>query len=218
MRGRRLAGRPSGRVRLRRGASAAARDTVEAKRRRGTSVRGHLVDAVVDERGADVAQALLALRDHALGGEQAYLAGQARLRLKQNSEARAAFKRLASGSDDSAWTWIGRSALAQLERNRGEALDAAKRAVSLDKRLAEAHYQLGLVYNDRGDFKEAAGAFADAVKQKPTMAYAHYYAGAANNKIKRMDRMANHFERFVKLAPDAPERPAVESMLRTARR
>ena len=39
----------------------------------------------------------------------------------------------------------------------------------------------------------------------------------ANYQVKRVDRMANAFERFVKLAPQAPERPAVEALLRSIR-
>ena len=36
-------------------------------------------------------------------------------------------------------------------------------------------------------------------------------------RIKRADLTAEHLERFVKLAPMAPERPAVESLMRTLR-
>jgi hypothetical protein len=36
-------------------------------------------------------------------------------------------------------------------------------------------------------------------------------------KAKRVDKMANYFENFLKLAPNAPERPAVLSILKTLR-
>jgi hypothetical protein len=36
-------------------------------------------------------------------------------------------------------------------------------------------------------------------------------------KAKRIDRMAVYFENFLKLAPNAPEKPAVESIMRTVR-
>jgi hypothetical protein len=36
-------------------------------------------------------------------------------------------------------------------------------------------------------------------------------------EAKRVDRMATYFENFLKLAPNAPERPAVESIMRTVR-
>ncbi|MGH9160731.1 MAG: hypothetical protein ACRD2X_12205 [Vicinamibacteraceae bacterium] len=148
---------------------------------------------------------------------QAYLAGQAHAKLKQNSEARAAYKKLASGDEDSAWTFVGRSALAQLSDNKGEALSAARKAVALNEKLAEAQYQLGRALNSRGEYKEAGSAFAKAAELKPDLAYAHYYAGMAYNKAKRVDLMATHFERFLNLAPAAPERPAVESVMRTVR-
>jgi hypothetical protein len=36
-------------------------------------------------------------------------------------------------------------------------------------------------------------------------------------RAKRPDRMANHFEQFLKLAPEAPERPEVIQIMRTVR-
>jgi tetratricopeptide (TPR) repeat protein len=164
---------------------------------------------------ADTIAALPA--NKARSARQGYLAGQAHAKLKQNSEARAAYEKLASGDEDSAWTFVGRSALAQLTGNKDEALSAAKKAVALNAKLAEAQYQLGLVLNAGGKYKEAGSAFATATKLKPDMAYAHYYAGMAYNKAKRVDLMATHFERFLKLAPAAPERPVVESVMRTVR-
>jgi hypothetical protein len=49
------------------------------------------------------------------------------------------------------------------------------------------------------------------------MAYAHYEAGMAYYKAKRVDRMAVYFENFLRLAPNAPERSAVQSIMRTVR-
>ncbi|MPY90130.1 MAG: hypothetical protein GEU99_19675 [Luteitalea sp.] len=164
------------------------------------------------------ADAIAALPSNsARSARQAYLAGQAHAKLQQNSQARAAYKKVASGDEASAWTFVGRSALAQLDGNRDEALSAAKKATALNAKLAEAQYQLGLVQNARRQFKEAGSAFAQAAKLKPDMAYAHYYAGMAYNKAKRVDLMATHFERFLQLAPTAPERPVVESVMRTVR-
>ena len=84
-------------------------------------------------------------------------------------------------------------------------------------RLAEAQYQLGMVLDARGDNPGAAEAFARATEANPQMAYAHYYAGMNFYEAKRVDRMAVYFENFLKLAPNAPERPAVESIMRTIR-
>ena len=42
-------------------------------------------------------------------------------------------------------------------------------------------------------------------------------AAMAFYRVKRADLMAVHFERFLKLAPNAPERAEVESIMRTMR-
>ena len=82
---------------------------------------------------------------------------------------------------------------------------------------AQARYQLGLVESARNNQPQAAAAFAKAAELDPQMAYAHYGAGMAFYKAKRVDKMAVYFENFLKLAPAAPERPAVLSIMRTVR-
>ena len=51
----------------------------------------------------------------------------------------------------------------------------------------------------------------------PRFAYAHYYAGLSHYRVGRTDKMAAAFEHFLTLAPKAPERPQVESIMRTLR-
>ena len=89
--------------------------------------------------------------------------------------------------------------------------------MALDENLAQARYQLGLVESARNKQADAAEAFAKAAELDPQMAYAHYEAGMAYYKAKRVDRMAVYFENFLKLAPNAPEKPAVQSIMRTVR-
>ena len=81
----------------------------------------------------------------------------------------------------------------------------------------EARFQLGLVESARNNQQQAADAFAKAAELNPQMAYAHYEAGMAFYKAKKVDRMAVYFENFLKLAPNAPERPAVQSIMKTIR-
>ena len=83
--------------------------------------------------------------------------------------------------------------------------------------LPEAHYQLGLVLAKRQDWRGAAEAFDRAAELNPANAYAHYYGGLMHYRASRPDRMANHFEQFLKLAPEAPERPEVLQIMRTVR-
>jgi len=144
-----------------------------------------------------------------------YVKGLAHLKLNQTDQAKAAFRRLEGAGD--AWRSVGQSAVALVDGNRDAALEAARAAVARDAGLAPAHYQLGLVLEGRGESPAAADAFARAAEANPQMAYAHYNAGMNFYKAKRVDRMAVYFENFLKLAPNAPERPAVESIMRTLR-
>ena len=144
-----------------------------------------------------------------------YLKGLAHLKLNQNDEAKDAFRRLDRGDD--AWKAVGESAIALVDGNRDGALDAARAAVERNEGLAEAQYQLGRVLEARGDRPAAADAFVKATQANPQMAYAHYHAAMNYYEAKRVDRMAIYFENFLKLAPNAPERPAVESIMRTVR-
>jgi tetratricopeptide (TPR) repeat protein len=144
-----------------------------------------------------------------------YLKGLAHLKLNQNDEAKNAFRRLERG--DEAWKAVGESAVALVDENRDTALAAARTAVERNAGLAEAQYQLGRVLEARGERPAAADAFAKATQANPQMAYAHFYAAMNYYEAKRVDRMATYFENFLKLAPNAPERPAVESIMRTVR-
>jgi tetratricopeptide (TPR) repeat protein len=147
---------------------------------------------------------------------QAFLAGQILLKLDRTDAAKDEFQRLAQ-SDNETWQRIGRSAAPLADRNVEPALQSAREAVSSSPESFEAQYQLGLAHANRESWAEAAEAFARASSSNPAFAYAHYYAGLSYSRIQRADKTAEHFERFLKLAPRAPERPAVENIMRTLR-
>jgi tetratricopeptide (TPR) repeat protein len=149
--------------------------------------------------------------------DQIYLRALAHRKLSQNEEAKQAFGALAAAAQGSVWREIGQSGTALVEGNLDAAQAAARKAVEVDGNSAAARYQLGVVESARDDQAQAAEAFAKAAELDPQMAYAHYEAGMAFYKVKRVDRMAVYFENFLKLAPDAPEKPAVQSIMRTVR-
>ena len=148
--------------------------------------------------------------------DQIYLRALAHRKLSQNDEAKEAFNKLGAG-DGGAWKSIGESGVALVEGNLEVAGAAAKKAVELDGNSPQAQYQLGLVESARNNHPAAAAAFAKSAELDPQMAYAHYEAGMAFYKAKKVDRMAVYFENFLKLAPDAPEAPAVKSIMKTVR-
>ena len=146
-----------------------------------------------------------------------YLRALAHRKLNQNDDAKQAFDMLAAAPEGSAWREIGSSGTALVDANLEAADAAARKAVELDANSMQARYQLGLVESARNNQAPAAEAFAKAAELDPQMAYAHYEAGMAFYKVKRVDRMAVYFENFLKLAPRAPEVPAVRSIMRTIR-
>ncbi len=147
--------------------------------------------------------------------EAKFLQGLAYRKLNQNDQAKDAFRALEQADD--AWKAVGESAITLVDGNLEQALASASAGVERNPGLSQAHYQLGLVQEARGDAGAAAEAFARSADTNPQMAYAHYNAGMNFYKAQRVDRMAVYFENFLKLAPKAPERPAVESIMRTVR-
>ncbi len=152
----------------------------------------------------------------AQGGDPAstYLAAQALMRMEQGDRANAEFGKLVS-SGDGAWQLIGESGQALIANDAGRAADAARRATAAAGDNPFAHYQLGLAASKAGDYATASSALSRAAELKPDLAYAHYYAGLAYQRVRQLPKAAQHFDAFLKLAPDAPERSAVQQIMRT---
>lgn len=154
--------------------------------------------------------------DAARDGDPAstYLAAQALIKLERSDRAVAEFTRLRA-SDDAAWRLIGESGEALLNSETERAVDVARRAVDADGNNPFAQYQLGLAASKANDWGAAAAAFSRAVELKPDFAYAHYYAALSLQRQRQLPRAAEHFDAFLRLAPDAPERSAVLAIMRT---
>ena len=80
------------------------------------------------------------------------------------------------------------------------------RAVEADGGNPFAHYQLGLSASKASDWGTAVSGFTKAIELKPDFAYAHYYAALAYQRQRQLPKTAEHFDAFLRLAPDAPER------------
>jgi tetratricopeptide (TPR) repeat protein len=146
-----------------------------------------------------------------------FAAGQSQQKLGAIDQAREAYRRLGERPEDDPWHFIGLSASQLLDNDTDAALGSAQRAVEIADGLADAHYQRGLVLAKREDWRGAAEAFDRVSQIDPMHAYASYYGGLMHYRASRPDLMAVRFERFLKLAPDAPERPEVLQIMRTIR-
>jgi tetratricopeptide (TPR) repeat protein len=147
--------------------------------------------------------------------EVLYTTAQSQQKLGANDQALQTYGRLAERPENDPWHFIGLSGRQLVEGNMEAAVGSARQGVAAAGDLPHAHFQLGLALARQQQWAEAAAAFEAASSRQPTNAYAHYYGGMAYYRANRVDRMATHFEQFLKLAPEAPERPEVTSIMRT---
>lgn len=166
-------------------------------------------------RYADVVGTVAAAPEGQARPEDIWLAFMSDVKLARQADARDLLSRLASGSDE-AWHVVARLALALLDGNVEE-LQRATAAAEAYPSHPFVQCQLGLAHTNRNNFTEAARAFDRCVDANPGFAYAYYFGGLAYDRLERADLTADRLETFLRLAPDAPERPAVESILRTIR-
>ena len=177
-----------------------------------------LFEAGQYQQAVDVARAQLEA-DPPAGADVVYLLAQSLIKLDDKGGAREALSRLVKLEDaQDTWSAIAQSNIAVIDGDRDSALDHARRAVELSPDMFHGHYQLGLVEALRSNFDASSMALERACELDPTFAYAHYNAGMAWYRARRLDKMATHFEAFIRLAPEAPERPAVEQLMKSIRR
>ena len=150
--------------------------------------------------------------------EVLYLRAQSLQRLGAMDQAAQAFGQLSTRPEGDPWHFVGLSGRQLVEGNADASVASARQAVAMASELPAAHFQLGLALARQQQWAEAAAEFEAASDRQPTNAYAHYYGGMMHYRANRVDRMAVHFEQFLKLAPEAPERPEVLSIMRTLKR
>jgi tetratricopeptide (TPR) repeat protein len=148
--------------------------------------------------------------------EATFFAAQAHMRKEQPDRAREEYGRLKALSDG-AWKAIGEAGDALAGGDAGGALAHARRATQADGGNPYAQYLLGLAAARQNDFATASTAFARAVELKNDLAYAHYFAAQSFQRQRNLARAAEHYEAFLKLAPEAPERAAVTGIMKTLR-
>jgi cytochrome c-type biogenesis protein CcmH/NrfG len=93
------------------------------------------------------------------------------------------------------------------------ALEPLNKAIEIDGDCTDAHYGLGLAYVKMKKLDKGITELQSATKLDPDHAYARYYLGMAYNQTGKKDLAIPHLRRFLELAPNAPEAPAVRSFL-----
>jgi tetratricopeptide (TPR) repeat protein len=149
-------------------------------------------------------------------------------------------------SDPAAWVWLGETYLRQ--RNSGAADSAFRKAAEVaggnDYYLGVARqrlrqydeavgalerarnsgfgalvpYQIGVTRLFQEQWQPALDQLTQAIDSDSGLAYAYYYRGLAAEKLKRNDLLVNDMERFLKLAPDAPEAERARMILKAVKK
>jgi len=182
---------------------------------RGTPAPSVAVQALY-ESGADreiVSRVKNGVPDSVTSGDR-WFAAQSQLRLGLRDDALEELSALSQSASDPAVQVASQLAIGRLTNDEG-LLDRARAAAIGYSDSPFVQYELGLSYAVRNDFATAARIFDACIATAPTFAYAYYQSALAYQRLDRADVMANRFDQFVRLAPNAPERPEVESVLRT---
>ena len=143
-----------------------------------------------------------------------YVAALAMVKAEQSDRAREQFSRLRANVNP-AWQLIAQSGEALVSGDSGRAVTLARQAGEMAGDNPFAFYQLGLAAIKANDWGTATAALSHAAELKPDFAYAHYYGALSYQRARQLPKAAEHFDAFLRLAPDAPERQAVQAIMRT---
>jgi len=117
--------------------------------------------------------------------------------------------RAASGVEAKAYL---AATLARLKRY-GEAEAQAKAALAENAVHPVAIAALGESLVGQQKLDEAVERLSAALQAQATLAYAYYWRGQAYQLKKQIARMVDDYQNFLKLAPQAPEAPAIKVLL-----
>ena len=94
-----------------------------------------------------------------------------------------------------------------------EAIQTLEKAGAASSRDARIPFQIGVAQASKRNWQEAVDSLTRAIDMNSGIAYAYYYRGLAADEIGRKDLMVNDFDRFLFMAPNAPEAEQVKRLL-----
>lgn len=136
---------------------------------------------------------------------------------QKSAEAKSAVEKANAAGASEAQLKTARAAVAIGERDVATAEQMLNEAIAADSEYADAYHYRGQVRLKKNDFQGAAADFEKAIELDPAMPYNHYYAAQAYNGLKRPDKMVEHLQIFLKMAPGSPDSPKVMSLLKAFR-
>ncbi|MBK9089268.1 MAG: tetratricopeptide repeat protein [Holophagales bacterium] len=151
--------------------------------------------------------------------------GETLLRARKTADADASFRKaaelaaqaLAARPDDAGALLVQGSALSRLRRF-DEAMVALGKARDLDGGRPETLYQMGATRAFQQKWTDAVSLLSQTLEKDTGMALAYYYRALSQEKLGRKDLMVVDLDRFVKVAPTAPEAERARALLAAASR
>jgi tetratricopeptide (TPR) repeat protein len=144
--------------------------------------------------------------------------GEVYLRQRNDGAANEAFRKAAdlarakSGSDSAYYLGVAQQRLRQYD----EAISTFQGARAPEPALIP--YQIGVTQAFKENWAAAAEQLGKAIEMDSGLAYAYYYRGLAQEKMGRKDLLVNDMERFLAIAPNAPEADRAKAILRAVKR
>ena len=129
-----------------------------------------------------------------------YFIGQCLLRLNDPAEATIAFEReIAINSQDPVSRYHLAVTLIERRVEPDRAVKLLEEAISLRPRYADAHYQLGKLYLERGDNAKAVDELERGAAADPGKDYIHYQLSIAYRKVSRMEDAERELKLYQRL-------------------
>lgn len=143
--------------------------------------------------------------------------GLALLGQQKTDEAEESLNKAVELAPDSASAQVGIARVAMERKQLDRAQEALNKAEGIDGGNAQVKIYKGALQLARKDNSGAIKTLEDAVASAPDEPYGHYYLGLAYYNQKRPDKTVTQFQRFLAIAPGAPEAARVSSLLRSIR-
>jgi len=143
--------------------------------------------------------------------------GEVLLRQRRDADASSAFRKAADlarargGADAAYYLGVAQQRLKQYD----DAIATLGGAQAPQPALIP--YQIGVTRAFQENWPAAAEQLSNAINQDSGLAYAYYYRGLAQDKLGRKDLLVNDLERFLALAPNAPEADRARAVLRAVK-
>jgi len=140
--------------------------------------------------------------------------GEVYLRQKRESDASAAFSRAAElarargGAQAAYYLGVAQQRLRQYDEAVATLQGASAPAAAL------IPFQIGVTRTFQGSWQAAAEQLDRAIEVDSGLAYAYYYRGMVQDKLGNKDRLVNDMDRFLALAPNAPEADQARAIVR----